>query len=205
MQTAQSPNPSVSHTVSPSSGNAPKNAVTTVAASYSSPITPAAIKPKQPDTPPVVPRIRTTSLKELGKEKEKLPVASFSSQMEDMNSAFSQEDLTRYWIEYANSLTIEKIHLKNTLISCKPALKENFSFEVSVYNPNQKDKILDNSTEILGHLCSKLNNTRIKMDIRIVEKNEKEMIYTSSERYAYLSKKNPNIEKLKDIFDLTIE
>ena len=43
------------------------------------------------------------------------------------------------------------------------------------------------------------------MDIRIVEKNEKEMIYTSSERYAYLSKKNPNIEKLKDIFDLAIE
>ncbi len=148
--------------------------------------------------------MRTTSLKELSKEKEKTPIVSFA-QTKDASSDFSQKDLTQYWIEYADSLTIEKIHLKNTLISCKPALKDNFSFEVSVYNPSQKDEIFDSSAEILGYLYNKLNNTRIKMDIRIVEKDEKEMIYTSSEKYAYLSKKNPNIEKLKDIFNLTIE
>ncbi|MDR2915350.1 MAG: DNA polymerase III subunit gamma/tau [Tannerella sp.] len=200
----QASNPSASHTVSQPSGNAPKNAATTVTASYARPVASTTIKPKQPDTSKVS-RIRTTSLKELGKEKEKGPAVSYTSQMGDASSDFSQEDLTRYWIEYADSLTIEKIHLKNTLINCKPVLKEKFSFEVSVYNPSQKDEIFDSSAEILGHLCSKLDNTRIKMDIRIVEKDEKEMIYTSSEKYAYLSKKNPNIEKLKDIFDLTIE
>ena len=43
------------------------------------------------------------------------------------------------------------------------------------------------------------------MDIRIVEKEEIEMIYTAAEKYDYLSKKNPNIEKLKELFNLSIE
>ena len=150
-------------------------------------------------------RIRTTSLRELGKENEKKPIIPFSSQNSDASNDFSQEELIKYWIEYAESLTIEKIHLKNTLISCKPSLKENFTFEVSVYNPSQKDEIFDSSAEILGHLCAKLDNALIKMDIRIAEKNEMEMIYTVSEKYAYLSKKNPSVEKLKEFFNLITE
>ena len=150
-------------------------------------------------------RLRTTSLKELGKDKDNKQTVSFSAYMKDAKSDFSKDDLVKYWIEYAESLTIEKIHLKNTLINCKPELKEKYSIEVSVYNPSQKDEIYDNCTDILGYLCDKLNNTLIKMDIRIVEKDEKEMIYTASEKYAYLSKKNPNIEKLKDVFSLIIE
>ena len=151
------------------------------------------------------PRRRTTSLEELGKEKEKKQNIPLVTQMNDASSNFSQEELVKYWIEYAESLTIKKIHLKNTLISCKPTLKENFTFEVSVYNPSQKDEVFDSSAEILGHLCARLNNTLLKMDIRIVEKDEKEMIYTSSEKYAYLSKKNPNIEKLTEMFNLISE
>ena len=133
-----------------------------------------------------------------------LQPSMLASQVKDVGSDFSQNDLLKYWIDYANSLTIEKIHLKNTLISCKPVLKDNFIFEVAVYNPSQKDEIIDNSALIIGFLCNKLKNNRIKLDIRIVEKEEKEMIYTATEKYEYLSKKNPNIEKLKEIFNLTM-
>lgn len=187
------------------SGGTPQKTTETpsITASYSRTGSSATTHTKQVDTPKVS-HIRTTSLKELGKEKEK-KIIPFAPQMEDAKNNFSQEDLTKYWIEYADSLTIKKIHLKNTLISCKPALKELFTFEVAVYNPSQKDEISESSTDILGHLCARLNNTHIKMDIRVVEKDEKEMIYTASEKYAYLSKKNPNLEKLKDIFNLTIE
>jgi DNA polymerase-3 subunit gamma/tau len=125
--------------------------------------------------------------------------------MKDAKSDFTQDDLVKYWIEYANNLTIEKIHLKNTLISCKPVLKDNYSFEISVYNPSQRDETYDSNANILGFLSNKLNNNQIKMDILIVEKGEIEMIYTAAEKYEYLSKKNPNIEKLKELFNLIIE
>ena len=89
--------------------------------------------------------------------------------------------------------------------SCKPVLKDDFAFEVAVYNPSQKEEISDSNHLLLGHLCGKLNNNRIKMDIRIVEKEEIEMIYTTTEKYEYLLKKNPNIEKFKELFNLTME
>jgi DNA polymerase-3 subunit gamma/tau len=162
------------------------------------------IKPQQTDTSKIS-NIRRTSLKDLGKEKEKTPQSVYTSQMPDAKNDFSQDDLLKYWIEYAESLTIEKIHLKNTLMNCKPSLKDNYSIEVSVYNPSQKDEIFDNSADILGHLCSKLHNSRIKMNIRIIEKDEKEIIYTPMEKYNYLIKKNPNLEKLKSLLNLTIE
>jgi DNA polymerase-3 subunit gamma/tau len=100
--------------------------------------------------------------------------------MKDAKNDFTQNDLVKYWIEYANSLTIEKIHLKNTLISCKPVLKDNYSFEISVYNPSQRDEIVDSNTQILGYLSNKLKNNQIKMDILIVEKGEIEKIGRAS-------------------------
>ena len=129
----------------------------------------------------------------------------FSSQTKDAKNDFSQDDLLKSWTEYADSLTIEKVHLKNTLNSCKPVLKADFTFEVAVYNPSQKDEIIDDGALIISYLSNKLGNNQIKMDIRIVEKEEKEMIYTLAEKYDYLSKKNPNIERLRKLFNLTME
>jgi hypothetical protein len=151
-----------------------------------------------------IPRARSTSLKGLGKNNEKGQNVNFSN-IGDAISPFSQDDLIHFWIEYAESLTIAKSHLKNTLISCKPILKDNFSFEVSVYNPSQRDEISESNADILGYLCTKLNNSQIKMDIRIVEKDETVMIYTTAEKYNYLSKKNHNLEKLMEHFNLMME
>jgi DNA polymerase-3 subunit gamma/tau len=162
------------------------------------------VRAKQADTYKI-PALRSTSLKDLVEKEEQTVQTAAASQMSDAKNDFSQELLLRHWLEYAESLTVEKIHLKNTLISCKPVLKENFTFEVLVYNPSQKNEIYDSNGDILGHLCSRLNNTHIKMDIRISEKDEMEMIYTSTEKYNYLIKKNPALEKLKDIFNLMVE
>ena len=155
------------------------------------------------NTQKVASTYRSTSLKGLGKDREKKPVKLSVSQ-KDAKNEFSQDDLVKYWIEYANSLIIEKIHLKNTLQNCKPVLKENYSFEISVYNPSQRDEIAENTPHILGYLNNKLNNNQIKMEIHIAEKEEIEMIYTAAEKYDYLLKKNPNIEKLKELLLLSI-
>ena len=186
-----------------------------VPASQSPPLTlsPPASSPTSPVTPatnpipahPEPPRFRSTSLKELGKDRTLNQTPLLTSQTKEASNRFSQDDLVKYWIEYAESLTIEKVHLKNTLISCKPALKENFSFEVAVFNPSQKEEISDSRALIIGYLSNKLNNNRLVMDIRLVEKDEVERVYTLTEKYDYLSKKNPVIEKLMGMFHLTMD
>ena len=184
------------------STNSPTAKTSAVTTPYSPPVIMA--RPTESE-PANISTLRTTSLKELTKEKENKTHTPLTTQMSDANSDFSQDDLIKHWTEYANSLTAEKIHLKNTLISCKPELKENFSFVVSIYNPSQKDEITSSSTDILGYLSSKLNNSQIKMEVHIVEKDETVMIYTSSEKYDYLIKKNPNLERLKERLNLIAE
>ena len=135
----------------------------------------------------------------------KMQPSLYASQLKDASSDFTQDDLIKYWIEYANSLPKVKSHLRNTLNSCKPVLKENFEFEVAIYNPSQKDELMGCHASIVGFLSDKLKNSRIIMDIQIVEKDETKMIYTQREKFTYLSEKNPNVEKLMEMFNLTIE
>ena len=164
-------------------------------------------KQKQTETVEVTPQstYRTTSIKALGKSKDTKTTSLNGLVSQDANSTFTQNDLVKYWIEYAKSLSIEHNYLKNTLISCQPEKKENHSFEISVFNPSQKDEIEDNKAPILAYLSNKLNNSEINMDIFIVEKEAIEMIYTAVEKYDYLKKKNVNIEKLKEVFNLTLD
>ncbi|MDR2148629.1 MAG: DNA polymerase III subunit gamma/tau [Tannerella sp.] len=147
---------------------------------------------------------RSTSLKGLLKSDEEKKEFS-AVQTHDLDSEFSQEDLQKYWIEYANTLGISKIHFKNTLLNCKPQLKKDAVFEVGVHNPTQQEEISENTSVIISYLISKLNNSHLKMTIRILEKDEKEMIYTSTEKFNYLINKNPSLEKLIETFNLTME
>ncbi|MDR3252428.1 MAG: DNA polymerase III subunit gamma/tau, partial [Tannerella sp.] len=152
------------------------------------------------------PRVRSTSLRELiDKDNESPSLSAVSGQLQEADNQFTQEELTKYWKIYAESLGIEKTHLKSTLINCLPTLGESYLIEVSVHNPLQKDEIKDCSIELLRFLAYNLKNTRIKIEARIVEKNETASVYTAAERYNYLSSKNPNLEKLKNVFNLTLE
>ncbi|MDR3250789.1 MAG: DNA polymerase III subunit gamma/tau [Tannerella sp.] len=161
----------------------------------------------QQDAPVKISPIRSTSLADI--EREYTPDRTDSTvarpSEKDAKSAFTQKDLVDNWLKYAESLTIEKTRLKNTLKNCKPTLRETFLFEVDVFNPSQEEEIGKCRDEILDYLHKKLNNTHLKMKINIVEKDVKEMIYTSIEKYNYLNNKNSNLEKLKNIFNLTVE
>jgi DNA polymerase-3 subunit gamma/tau len=143
-------------------------------------------------------------LKDLLKANEEKKETS-TTRLQESHSEFSQDDLQKYWMEYANTLDIKKIHLKNTLLNCKPKLEKDFSFEAGVYNPTQKDEISENAGNIINYLILKLNNSHIKMTVQILEQDEKENIYTSVEKYNYLRNKNPALEKLMEAFGLSYE
>jgi DNA polymerase-3 subunit gamma/tau len=149
--------------------------------------------------------LRTTSLKELIEDKKEDKKEIFSDRTVLKND-FSQNDLIKYWNEYAEQLTIEKVHLKNTLKNCQPALKDNYAVEVSVYNPSQKDEIQSNNVDITNFLSKKTKNTQITINTILADKTEQdEMIYTSKEKFNYLNKKNPHVESLMKKFNLSIQ
>ena len=108
------------------------------------------------------------------------------------------------WDAYSKTL-IEKVHLKNTMINCKPTLLDHFKFEVKVHNPAQKEEIISNSLDILKVLRTQLKNGLIQMYTRVDETIEKKTVYTSTEKLEFLNNINPLLSKLVKEFGLTID
>lgn len=119
-------------------------------------------------------------------------------------SGFTEDALVRCWDAYID-FAGEKVHLKNTMINSKPVLLENFVFEVLLHNPGQEEELLKNSYEILNFLRYNLKNDSIEMRTRISEANEKQLAFTTYEKYDLLLSINPILAKLKVMFDLRID
>lgn len=165
------------------------------------PQAPPASAPKRIARPPQF----GTSIKEIGMEHPKAQAATQAADVvQEMQSPFSQEALVHYWDAYASAID-KKVYLKNTMINCKPALQDNYYFEVCVHNPGQQDELTNNCIDILGFLRMQLKNTRIQMRVRIDETNQKHLAYTSAEKYEHLLNINPVLAKLKDEFNLTLD
>lgn len=159
-----------------------------------------------PQTPPPTPKqVRpiSTSIKELTSEKPKEQIEIQTSSVE-MSNSFTPEELIAGWDTYAAMLNTE-IHLKNTMINCKPVLQDNHSFEIKVHNQGQQEVLSNAAVGILAFLRQQLKNTHIQMRVSISEVNEKKLAYTTGERYQHLMEINPLLGKLKDEFNLTTE
>ncbi len=124
----------------------------------------------------------------------------------DMTTPFTEEDLVSCWNVYAASEKIsKKVYLKNTMINCKPVLKDNFAFEVDVHNPGQKAELNAVSADLLQYLREQLKNTHIEMQVRVQENSKKILVYTPAEKYNYLLGLNPALAKLVEEFNLRLE
>lgn len=177
---------------------------------------PAAVPPQTTTVPPAPPaspaatkkpaRPMGFSMKEIGTDKPAQPTvdAPAAQAMPEVVTSFDNEQLTMAWEQYAASID-KQVYLKNTMINCKPTLGDNYTFEVAVYNPGQREELLKGSVNILPFLRQQLNNSRIQMRVRIVERGEKQLAYTASEKYDLLVRVNPALGRLRDEFNLKLD
>lgn len=165
----------------------------------------------QPTVPPATkraarPPMGGTSLKDLGVKKKNIAGDSVSASvaMPEQNNNFTETELINAWENLANSID-EKVFLKNTMLSCKPKLLDNFYFEIAVHNPPQQEELINSAIDILSVLRSKLGNSHIQMKVRVQETNEKHLAYTAAEKLELLMTINPTLGKLKNEFDLRVD
>ena len=149
----------------------------------------------------------STSIKALEKEFEKksyyLPL-----NLPEANNPFTEEELIKQWTAFAENLNdIKKLYLRNTMLDCLPKLLPDTEINVSVNHDKQEEEIKVNSQEIIQYLYKKLQNSHIRITTTIKEKEtiKEENIYTNQEKYEYLRKKNPILEKLREGLNLNIE
>jgi len=114
---------------------------------------------------------------------------------------FTLQELQGAWIGYAELLT-DQVHLRNTMINCKPEITGEFSFEIALHNQVQQDTLTAVAADIIQHLRQSLQNGEIEMSIRQTVDNEMNKAYTATEKFNLMNEGNPSLSKLKDEFDL---
>lgn len=177
---------------------------------------PAAVQPSQ--ARPVVPQVPEApapkrmgrppmpgSLKELVQEKPKAAATQATVVAATANvTPFDEADLLRAWDDYMATVD-KKPHLKHTMCNCKPTLQDNYYFEVAVHNPAQQEELINAAIDILTALRAQLKNSCIQMRTRLIESNEKQLAYTTSEKFEHLLRINPTLSHLKEEFDLRVD
>lgn len=135
------------------------------------------------------------------KENDSKPLSQASEDFGD--NKFTQEELILAWNKFAEEVKTDKPHFYSTLTSSKPVLKEDNLVELQILNPIQENKIKEAKTGLINFLKQHLKTNNITLKYVITEnKNKKAKLYTDADKYEHLNKINPNLEKLKQEFNL---
>ncbi len=147
-------------------------------------------------------RFSLKSVRQNNQAKKKLEKKSFDDSHRDN---FTEKDLQLYWKKYIDIL--EEKGEKSTasiLDSDIPKLHKDFKIVFFAFNNVMEEQIIKELPALLGYLKKELNNYYILIDVVLNEKLEKKFIYTPEEKYKRLKEKNPNIEKLRQTFELDL-
>ena len=175
--------------------------------------------------------MRKSPLPELKEEKRKIPVmkagqigmsirhrpvqqetakvatttVSPATQADYEDHIFNQRDLSYYWREFAQQqLPVEEKANAARMMNIAPKLLNDTTFEVGVDN-NMVEKYMNQLLpRIQAYLRDRLHNRKITMTVRVLEAKEVVRAYSHVERFQLMSKKNPKLMKLKEVFGLEL-
>ncbi len=116
-----------------------------------------------------------------------------------------EKDLNYYWREFATRLPKEEAANAGRMMNMSPKLLDDqTTFEVAVDNEMVQKYMQQLAPQIENHLREQLHNRKIRMTVRVSAADENIRAYSHVERFQMMSKKNPNLLKLKEEFGLEL-
>jgi DNA polymerase-3 subunit gamma/tau len=95
-----------------------------------------------------------------------------------------------------------KINLATTLLAEKPLLKDKTIIQFNIANKVQEEEILQEKSELLAFLKKELKNFHITLETVINKTESGKQAYTTSDKFKIMVQKNPELNKMKQLFDL---
>ena len=120
------------------------------------------------------------------------------------NAQFSQEDLELQWMAMCNRMPQELSGIATRMKNMNPIITELPQIEVQVDNALIKQEMEDFKGRIVSSLRNGLQNESLSLEIVIVEQKEQVKVMTRREQFEKLTKENPAIEKLRQVFNLEL-
>ena len=120
------------------------------------------------------------------------------------NAQFSQEDLELQWMAMCNRMPQELSGIATRMKNMNPTITELPQIEVQVDNALIKQEMEDFKGRIVSSLRNGLQNESLSLEIVIVEQKERVKVMTRREQFEKLTKENPAIDKLRQVFNLEL-
>lgn len=118
---------------------------------------------------------------------------------------FSEEQLKASWEDYTKKMLNDGRHSLHSTMSGKPPLiLDNFHLKLPIDNSAQAVELEREKSELLNHLRESLNNFSVSIEFEIQQSDQPTGLYTNSQKFEAMVKKNPNLGKLSSKLDLDI-
>lgn len=139
-------------------------------------------------------------------EKQEAKAASTAAQNDATyeDYIFNEKDLDYYWREFAAALPKEEKANSARMMNMHPHLLNDTTFEVTVDNDMVEKYMVQLIPSVQNHLRERLHNRKITMTVRVSAPTENIHAYSHVERFQMMSKKNPNLLKLKEALGLEL-
>ena len=151
----------------------------------------------------IISGLSLSSLHEKKKIENEILLSSKNEINKSSNKEFSQDELSKYWILFANE--IEKNGEKNLssiLQISEPFIKNINEIHYTVSNNINKTELEKNKHKIISFLSKKLKNDFLKIKVIVNKLKEKKFIYSNKEKFDKMKEINPIIEKMRKEFKL---
>ncbi|MDG2062850.1 MAG: hypothetical protein P8J67_04745 [Flavobacteriaceae bacterium] len=117
--------------------------------------------------------------------------------------SFDKKSLLKFWNEYSEYIKVEgKQNISSIMKMNHPDLISQSTISFDVANEMNKVEMTREMKYLIPFISEKLNHFGIKIEIVIKKRNQEDSIYSPQEKYQYLLKINPSLDKLRKKFDL---
>lgn len=136
-----------------------------------------------------------------------IPAETIDTDNEIVSDYFTGEELIDAWNEFAEKIKSDRPRMYSTLKGYLPVINDDQGIELVLDNTVQQEEFQrDIKQDLLDYLKEKLNNQLISITSSVKsEKEKKSRLYTSRDKFEHMIKKNPDLGKLKQEFNLDLD
>jgi DNA polymerase III subunit gamma/tau len=160
------------------------------------------------DTPLVKNKIKNSTpsiLDQLEEAENAANINESATSYGDATDEFSQEKLAEVWAKYLATIIKTNVEAAAVVQVRIPEIKENFALELVVDNPVADSEIQSIRLDLVEFLRTELNNHKVILSTRLEVEATEAKPFTAAEKFNKMASKNPDLQKLKDKFDLELD
>ena len=123
------------------------------------------------------------------------------------NADFTQQDLELQWMAMCNRMPQRKqelVGIATRMKNMNPVITQLPDVEVTVSNDIVKGEMENIRGSIVATLRLNLHNSGINLTLKVAEQQQQERVLSRKEQFEQMSRQNPAIEKLREVFDLEL-